>query len=99
MGNGGGYDGKIEVMKKYNDNLLISSPAALRKLMALKPMPSLAGRGTEWTTFGDGLNGTVYDLTFFGGGQIIAVGDFTVPGDELGKRNIALWDGENWQSE
>ncbi len=96
VGNGGGYDGKVEIMKRYNDNLLILA-GSFTEMDGVEANAIIGWTGSEWTTFGDGLDGTVYDLTFFGGNQIIAVGDFSLPGDET-QRNAALWDGENWLS-
>lgn len=50
---------------------------------------------SSWTSFGDGFNEEVYDITEFNG-NIVAAGSFTSSGN-TSINYVAMWDGSQWQ--
>lgn len=52
--------------------------------------------GTQWSSLGDGFNGTVYSITEYNG-AIYAGGSFSQSGN-LNLNSIAKWDGTQWIS-
>ena len=53
--------------------------------------------GTLWQPFGVGIDRAVRALTVFGG-DLVAGGDFTAPGQPVGHANVTRWNGSSWQA-
>ncbi len=94
VGNNGGVNGKIHVMKSNPDSTLLIIGGDFTTVDGAAANGIIAWNGTGWTNFGTQLDGTVYDVAW-DAPYLIAVGDFKI-GNTIS--NIARWDGTSWTS-
>ena len=93
VGNGGGIDGHINVMKAFGGSKLYMA-GDFSSVDGVAANSIIAWNGTEWSTLGEGVEGEIFDIDFFQQRVIIA-GNFILNSDSE-YTNLAAWDGTEW---
>ncbi|MFK8007249.1 MAG: T9SS type A sorting domain-containing protein [Saprospiraceae bacterium] len=97
VGDGGGVDGKINVMKSNGDNTLLYMAGEFSEVDGVAANSIIAWDGENWQTFGEGVDGEIFDVAHgYGIDEFIICGDFILNGDTE-YSNIAYWNGEEWK--
>lgn len=94
VGNGGGCDGKINVMKAKDDEMLYLA-GEFSEVDGVPANSIIAWDGESWHSLGEGVNGIVHDIEIDHLGTVYIGGDFYVNGQpEL--INLAYFKDEAW---
>ncbi|MEM1215506.1 MAG: hypothetical protein AAGJ82_07475, partial [Bacteroidota bacterium] len=94
VGNGGGADGPIHVMKVSPDESTLYLAGEFTQVDGVDANSIIAWDGDNWHTLGEGLIGEVRALHFHAG-QLHAAGDFRLA-TATQNCNIARWNGAEW---
>ncbi|MEM1216186.1 MAG: hypothetical protein AAGJ82_10900 [Bacteroidota bacterium] len=95
VGNNGGTNGKIHAMTTtyQGEHLIIAGQFSELDGQAANNI--IGWDGDAWFTLGNGLDGIVYDLALLRNSTLVAVGDFTIPG-QPDQHNVAIWQNGEW---
>jgi hypothetical protein len=93
VGNNGGVNGDIHVMKTNPDSSKLFIAGNFTTVDGVNAQSIVSWDGTNWETYGN-VDGIIYDFAWKGN-QLIIVGDFSLNGQIS---NIAEWNGNDWTS-
>jgi hypothetical protein len=94
VGNGGGCDGKINVMKAKDDEMLYLA-GEFSEVDGVPANSIIAWDGESWHSLGDGVTGIIHDIEIDYFGTVYIGGEFYVNGQpEL--VNLAYWKDGAW---
>lgn len=94
VGNGGGFDGEIHVMKAFADEMLYFA-GEFSAVDGVAANSIIAWDGNDWHTLGGGVTGIIHDINISNFGNVYIVGDFYVNGQpEI--ENVAQWKDGLW---
>ncbi|MCB0570413.1 MAG: T9SS type A sorting domain-containing protein [Phaeodactylibacter sp.] len=94
LGNGGGANGPVYVMKPAPDGSLLYLAGDFTEMDGIPANSIIAWDGQEWSTLGMGINGKIYDMHFHNG-KLHVAGNFKISGEEV-YSSIAYWDNGQW---
>ncbi len=94
MGNGGGANGPVHVMKVDPDGSLLYLAGEFTTIDNIQANSIVAWDGEQWSTLGMGIDGVIYDIHFHSAKLHIA-GNFKIHGEE-DYSSIAYWDDDQW---
>ncbi len=95
VGNGGGIEGQINVMKTSKDGDLLYMAGDFTAVDGVAANSIISWDGSNWQTLGEGVNGEIHamDVTF--NGELYIAGNFELNSNS-DYTNIAVWDGTSW---
>lgn len=96
VGNGGGVEGKINVMKTSADGNLLIMAGDFTEVDGILANSIIAWDGENWLTFGEGVEGEVHAIATQAQGKFYIGGNFILNGAEEFS-NIAFWNGTSWE--
>ena len=96
FGNGGGVDGKINVMKTSADGNFLIMAGDFSEVDGVVANSIIAWDGENWQTYGAGVEGEIHTITTHSQGQFYIGGNFILNGNEEFS-NIAFWNGTSWE--
>jgi hypothetical protein len=91
VGNNGGVNGDIHVMKTNPDSSKLFIAGDFMTVDGVNAQSIISWNGTNWETYGN-VDGIIYDMDWHNGALVI-VGDFSLNGQVC---NIAQWIGNDW---
>lgn len=94
VGNGGGVNGTINVIKSYNDERLYFA-GDFTEIDGHSANSIAIWDGTNWTSLGSGVTGTIFDIELKSEGRVFIAGDFYI-NDDPEIVNLAYWENGNW---
>lgn len=94
LGNGGGANGPVYVMKSAPDGSLLYIAGDFTEMDGIPANSIIAWDGQEWSTLGMGINGKIYDIHFHNE-KLHVAGNFKISGEEV-YSSIAYWDNGQW---
>ena len=97
VGNGGGVEGKINVMKMSADGNLLIMAGDFLEVDGVEANSIIAWDGENWQTFGDGVEGEIHTIATQSQGRFYIGGNFSLYGNTA-PCNIAFWNGTTWES-
>ncbi|MEM6965296.1 MAG: T9SS type A sorting domain-containing protein [Bacteroidota bacterium] len=95
VGNGGGVDGKINVMKTSKDGSVLYMAGDFSEIDGVAANSIVSWDGENWSTLGEGVTGEIFTITTDNLGGIYVGGNFIL-NDNPQYSNIAYWDGIAW---
>ncbi len=95
VGNGGGADGQINVMKTSYDEGLLYMAGDFSAVDGVPANSIIAWNGDSWETLGEGVNGEIWALEVDYNDNLYVAGDFVL-NDDPTYSNVAVWNGEIW---
>lgn len=96
IGNGGGVDGKINVMKTDRDGDILYLAGDFSEVDGVEANSIIAWDGDNWMPLGEGVNGEIHTIISGSNDDIYIGGNFMLNSDPS-YSNIALWNGESWE--
>jgi hypothetical protein len=96
VGNGGGVEGKINVMKTSSDGNLLIMAGDFSEVDGVAANSIIAWDGENWQTYGDGVEGEIHTITTHSQDKFYIGGSFILNGNEEFS-NIAFWNGTLWE--
>ena len=96
VGNGGGVEGKINVMKTSSDGNLLIMAGDFSEVDGVAANSVIGWDGENWQTFGDGVAGEIHAIATQSQGKFYIGGNFILNGNEAFS-NIAFWNGTSWE--
>ncbi len=97
VGNGGGVDGKINVMKTNSNGSLLILAGDFTEVDGVAANSIIAWDGENWQTFGDGVEGEIFTISIKSPWEFYIGGNFSLYGSTE-PCNIAFWNGSTWES-
>jgi len=97
VGNGGGVEGKINVMKTSEDGNLLIMAGDFSEVDGVAANSIIAWDGENWQTLGDGVEGEIHTIAIQSQGRFYIGGNFSLYGSTE-PCNVAFWNGANWES-
>lgn len=97
VGNGGGVEGKINVMKTSADGNFLIMAGDFTEVDGVAANSIIAWDGENWQTFGNGVEGEIHTIAIQSQGRFYIGGNFSLYGNTA-PCNIAFWNGTNWES-
>lgn len=96
IGNGGGVDGKINVIKTSQDGSVLYMAGDFSEVDGVAANSIIAWDGDNWTALGDGVEGEIFDIATYHQDKIYIGGNFILNGN-TNYSNIAFWNGTAWE--
>ena len=97
VGNGGGVEGKINVMRMSEDGSVLYMAGDFTEIDGVSANSIIAWDGENWITFGAGVEGEIFAIATSSQDKIYIGGNFNLYGSAT-PTNIAFWNGTNWES-
>ncbi len=97
VGNGGGVEGKVNVMKTSADGSLLIMAGNFSEVDGVAANNIIGWDGENWQTFGNGVEGEIFTIATQSQGKFYIGGNFTLYGN-ITPCNIAFWNGTTWES-
>lgn len=97
VGNGGGVEGKINVMKTNSDGNLLIMAGDFTEVDGVAANSIIGWDGENWQTFGDGVDGEIFTISIKSPWEFYIGGNFSLYGNTE-PCNIAYWNGSTWES-
>ncbi len=94
VGNGGGCNGEIKVMKAFGDEMLYFG-GEFSEIDGAAANSIVGWDGNEWHTLGEGVTGVVNDIAIDDEGRVFIGGSFTL-NEDPSIVNIAYWYDGGW---
>jgi len=97
VGNGGGVEGKINVMKTSQDGSVLYLAGDFSEVDGVAANSIIAWDGDNWTMLGEGVEGEIFTISVGSQDEIYIGGNFNLYGNTA-PSNIAFWNGTSWES-
>ncbi|MFT4663540.1 MAG: hypothetical protein ACI8YQ_000646 [Polaribacter sp.] len=95
VGNNGGIEGQINVMKTTKDSALLYMAGNFTAVDGVSANSIIAWDGNDWQTLGDGVTGEIHAMDVTHSGHLYVAGNFVL-NSNTNYTNIAVWDGSSW---
>jgi len=97
VGNDGGIEGQINVMKTNYDGSLLYMAGDFTSVDGVSANSIIAWDGNNWQTLGEGVTGEIHALDVTSGvtDRVYIAGNFVL-NNNTNHTNIAIWDGTSW---
>ncbi len=96
VGNGGGVEGKINVMETTLDGNLLIFAGDFNHVDGVDANSIIAWDGENWETLGEGVNGEIHTIAPQSQGKFYIGGNFILNGASQ-YSNLAFWNGNSWE--